>query len=248
MHGGFRAACSRASAARAERPATSTDACRRSETDPSVAAASSPPPPAAAARSVHAAGISRLLPSGSTTSSSAAPCRRMLPSTCSDRPSKGCRRRVSMTAVTVLTAAHPPRPRADPRSRQRAAPPPRPERRYSHRGRSQPPADRPEHPRRCSRRSAASASRQNTAARPHPARPPQPRSRPPHLPAAEYLPAGFHGNVEEIPAEKPRAVPDQELNSRLRGKQAFRPRAHPGGKVIEARSKSGIPSGLWITK
>src|ERR1019366_4278875 len=128
----------------------------------------------------------------------------------------------------------PPRPRADPRSRQRAAPPPRPERRYSHRGRSQPPADRPEHPRRCSRRSAASASRQNTAARPHPARPPQPRSRPPHLPAAEYLPAGFHGNVEEIPAEKPRAVPDQELNSRLRGKQAFRPRAHPGGKVIEA--------------
>ena len=43
------------------------------------------------------AGISRLDPSGSTTSNSAAPCRRMLPSTGNCRPSNGCRGRVSLT-------------------------------------------------------------------------------------------------------------------------------------------------------
>jgi hypothetical protein len=69
-----------------------------------------------------------------------------------------------------------------------------------------------------------------------------------HYPAAEYLRADFHGNAEEIPAEKPPAVRDQQLNSCLRAQQALCPYPQRCREVIEARSKSGIPSDLWITR
>ena len=68
-----------------------------------------------------------------------------------------------------------------------------------------------------------------------------------HLLAAEYLPAGFHSDCEKIRTEKPTAVPDQQINSRLQAQQAFRPRPQRGSKVIEARSKSGSPSTGSIT-
>jgi len=45
-----------------------------------------------------------------------------------------------------------------------------------------------------------------------------------HHPAAKNLPAEFHGDFKEIITEKPRAVPDQQLNGCLRAEQAFRPR------------------------
>ena len=50
-----------------------------------------------AAKSVHLAGISERLPSGSTTSSNATPRRRTAPSACRTRPSKGCRSRRIVT-------------------------------------------------------------------------------------------------------------------------------------------------------
>jgi hypothetical protein len=43
------------------------------------------------AKSVHSAGISERLPSGSITSSNATPRRCVAPSACRTRPSKGCR-------------------------------------------------------------------------------------------------------------------------------------------------------------
>jgi hypothetical protein len=46
-----------------------------------------------AAKSVHPAGISERLPSGSTTSSNGTPRRCTTPSACRTRPSKGCRSR-----------------------------------------------------------------------------------------------------------------------------------------------------------
>ena len=84
--GGFRAACSRH---RAERAETSTDKPSRSATVPSV-----PVPGPGSGPScwlVHSAGISRLLPSGSSSISSRRPSRRIQPSTRSSRPSSGCR-------------------------------------------------------------------------------------------------------------------------------------------------------------
>ena len=50
-----------------------------------------------AAKSVHPAGISERLPSGSTTSSNATPRRCVAPSACRTRPSKGCRSRRIVT-------------------------------------------------------------------------------------------------------------------------------------------------------
>jgi hypothetical protein len=49
--------------------------------------------------SVHDAGISDLLPSGSSSSNSIAPCRRIPPNTRSDRPCNGWRTRVTFTAA-----------------------------------------------------------------------------------------------------------------------------------------------------
>jgi hypothetical protein len=46
----------------------------------------------------------------------------------------------------------------------------------------------------------------------------------------------------KVLAEKPRPVPDQQLNSRLQAQQAFRPNPQRGGKVFEARSVPGLPS------
>ncbi len=112
LHGDFRAACSPLPALRAQRPETSTDRPSRSATDPSVPGVpgASPLSPAGwDSRSVQAAGISRLDPSGSTTSNSAAPCRRMLPSTGNCRPSNGCPSRVSLTVpgCTAVTGRLP---------------------------------------------------------------------------------------------------------------------------------------------
>ena len=50
-----------------------------------------------AAKSVHPAGTSERLPSGSTTSSNATPRRCTAPSACRTRPSKGCRSRRIVT-------------------------------------------------------------------------------------------------------------------------------------------------------
>jgi hypothetical protein len=60
--------------------------------------------------------------------------------------------------------------------------------------------------------------------------------------------AEFDGYFQEILAVKPRAVPDQQLNSRLPGEQAFRPRTQRCSEVIEARSKARAPSDPWIMK
>jgi hypothetical protein len=43
-------------------------------------------------------------------------------------------------------------------------------------------------------------------------------------------------------------VPDQQLNSRLQAQQAFRPRPQRPREVIEARSKSGVPSTVSRTR
>ena len=74
--------------------ATTVTACSRSASDPSVAAASAL---SVAHTSVHPAGISALLPSGSTTNNSNTPCRRIAPSTVRTRPSNGWQRRVTRT-------------------------------------------------------------------------------------------------------------------------------------------------------
>jgi hypothetical protein len=80
LHGDCRAACPNSSVVRADRADNSTDTCSRSANDPNVAATG----PAVAAvtasrqcRSVHAAGIKDLLPSGSTSSNSSRPWRRI---------------------------------------------------------------------------------------------------------------------------------------------------------------------------
>jgi hypothetical protein len=43
-------------------------------------------------------------------------------------------------------------------------------------------------------------------------------------------------------------VRDQQLSRGLGGQPAFRPRPDRLGEVIEARSKSLVLSGLWITR
>ncbi|MGH3238002.1 MAG: hypothetical protein ACRDOH_33040 [Streptosporangiaceae bacterium] len=97
LTGDCRAACSSWPAPRAESPQTSTHAASRSPTAPSVAAAPQLSWLSARTASVQAAGIIRLLPSGSTTSSSAPPCRRKEPSTFSTCPSSASRHRVTVT-------------------------------------------------------------------------------------------------------------------------------------------------------
>jgi hypothetical protein len=74
--------------------ATTTVSWIRSSTDPTVTAVGSA---AAGAASVNPAGSIVLLPSGSTTSSSTAPCRRIRPNTGNDRPWSGCRGLVTVT-------------------------------------------------------------------------------------------------------------------------------------------------------
>ena len=73
----------------------STSLARQCSRPFSVAAAGSAT--GIAARSVHPAGISERLPSGSTTSSNATPRRCTAPSVCRTRPSKGCRSRRIVT-------------------------------------------------------------------------------------------------------------------------------------------------------
>ena len=74
--------------------ATTTVNWIRSSTDPTVTAIGSAD---AGAASVNPAGSIVLLPSGSTTSSSTAPCRRIRPNTGNDRPWSGCRGLVTVT-------------------------------------------------------------------------------------------------------------------------------------------------------
>jgi hypothetical protein len=74
--------------------ATTVTACSRSASDPSVPTSITF---SVAHVSVHRAGTSALLPSGSTTSSSSTPCRRIPPSTARTRPSNGWQRRVTRT-------------------------------------------------------------------------------------------------------------------------------------------------------
>ena len=124
MHGGCRAACSPLCAGPGNSADTTATACARSLSAPTVAVAvGDPAPPAArsttmsavvvsavvvsaavASRSVHTAGNSVLLPSGSTTSSSTVPWRRIRPSTVNVWPCKGCRARVTRTALAGLIA------------------------------------------------------------------------------------------------------------------------------------------------
>ena len=73
---------------------TTTANCSRSSIDPTVAATGSA---AAGTASVNTAGSNVLLPSGNTTSNSAAPCRRILPNTRNSQPCNGCRSRVTVT-------------------------------------------------------------------------------------------------------------------------------------------------------
>jgi len=62
------------------------------------------------------------------------------------------------------------------------------------------------------------------------------------LPAPEGLPRDLDRNLQEVLAQQPRLVRDQQLSSRLGGKPALRPRPDRVGEVIEARSKAGSPS------
>jgi len=73
---------------------TTTTSCTRSSTEPTVAA----PACTATTASVKPAGINVLLPSGNTTRNSTAPCRSILPNTCNNRPTNGCRGRVTVTS------------------------------------------------------------------------------------------------------------------------------------------------------
>ena len=97
MHGDIPAACPCSAGSRCDRPVTSSHTCSRSVSDPSVATTPSPTAPDGSA-SVQAAGISDLLPSGSTSSNSTAPCRRIPPNTGNDLPCSGWRGRVILTA------------------------------------------------------------------------------------------------------------------------------------------------------
>jgi hypothetical protein len=74
---------------------TTIASCTRSSTEPTVATADGTTVPA----SVKPAGINVLLPSGNTTRNSTAPCRSILPNTCNNRPTNGCRRRVTVTVA-----------------------------------------------------------------------------------------------------------------------------------------------------
>ena len=244
LHGDFRAACSRMPAARTPSAATSTHEASRSLTDPSVAPAA--PAPSPSPSSVHACGISRLVPSGSTTSNSRRPCRRSRPVTGSTWPSSTSRLRVTRTSVTPLTAARPQnRPqREGPGGQQRAAPHRRPGRYWPH------PGPRPRRPQidRHSRSDARGEPQDLTLAT---------RARQGarikrtghgleidrrHHPAAERFPAEFHADLPEIGAIQPQPVPDQQLNGRLSAEQALRPHPQRGDKVFEARSVPGLPS------
>ena len=96
MHGDIPAACPCSAGSRCDRPVTSSHTCSRSVSDPSVATTPSPTAPDGSA-SVQAAGISDLLPSGSTSNNSTAPCRRIPPNTGNDWPCNGWRGRVIRT-------------------------------------------------------------------------------------------------------------------------------------------------------
>ncbi len=74
---------------------TTTTSCTKSSTEPTVAAPASAS--ASPAASVKPAGINVLLPSGNTTRNSTPPCRHILPNTCKDNPTSGCR---GLTTVT----------------------------------------------------------------------------------------------------------------------------------------------------
>jgi len=52
---------------------------------------------------------------------------------------------------------------------------------------------------------------------------------------------------QEIIADQPPPVADQQLNSSLTGQQTLRPHPKRGCQIIEARSVSGIPSTRLIT-
>lgn len=54
--------------------------------------------------------------------------------------------------------------------------------------------------------------------------------------------------AQEIVPDQPPAVADQQLDSRLVGQQALRPRAKRARQVIEARSVSGAPSAASIMR
>ena len=162
---------------------TSTDRPSRSATDAQRPRPVTGLPPAAWSRSVHAAGISRLDPSGSTTSSS----RRAVPAHAAQhrqrpalermpspgQPDHGAR----LTAVTGRPPDH-----LHPAASRMAAPPPRPARRYPHPGQRRLAAGQPASPRRCSPRPAAPAAHRPSTAAPPAPRPPPPRSRPPRPP------------------------------------------------------------------
>ena len=88
MHGDIPAACPCPSGSRPSRSATSLHALSRSVSDPSVATPTTSSAPGCAA-SVQSARISDLLPSGSTSSNSGSPCRRIPPNTGNDLPCNG---------------------------------------------------------------------------------------------------------------------------------------------------------------
>ena len=238
MVGDCRAACS---GKRAQRAETRTHAASRSPSRPSVAVASPPAAPCPSPRSVHAAGISDLLPSGSTSSSSSRPCRRKLPSIRSGRPFQRMPRTRDRHHPRQR-AGHQPAPAAAPAAAARGVT----DRTGGQDGvtlvqasHGLPQIDQhatgnarrdPQHlPLATRARQPAVIQRGDRAAQV------DRRTSPCH----QRPPAAFHGCLHEILAGKPRAVPDQQLNRCLRAEKAFRPRAQRRDKVIEARSKAG---------
>ena len=63
------------------------------------------------------------------------------------------------------------------------------------------------------------------------------------FPAPEWLPPDLDRDLQEVLAQQPALVRDQQFSGRLRGQPALRPRPDRLGEVIEARSKAGGPSG-----
>ena len=61
------------------------------------------------------------------------------------------------------------------------------------------------------------------------------------FPASERLPPDLDRDLQEIFAQQPALVRDQQFSGRLRGQPALRPRPDRLSEVIEARSKAGSP-------
>jgi hypothetical protein len=61
------------------------------------------------------------------------------------------------------------------------------------------------------------------------------------FPASERIPPDLDRDLQEVLAQQPALVRDQQLSGGLGGQPAFRPRPDRLGEVIEARSKAGSP-------